>query len=153
MADRRTLEDEIHDRLKARPKAKVVVPERFACPKCGEPRRPFEIVDVTDVPELKVPMACTQCLIGVDRGRRATEEKTARAKRPPWLRRAGVELKALRDRTLDRWRWTVLPDSPLTPECQQAFLDYLRAWHRMTVDAESPAEFKEPDLPAMEYAP
>lgn len=153
MADRRTLEDEIADRRKARPGVTLAVPDRFPCPKCLRSCWPFEIVVVTDVPELGVPMACTQCLTDVHRETRSQSEKADREKLPPWQRPEGLEMKALRDRTLDRWRWTVAPDSPLSEACRHAFLGYLKAWHRMTVDAASPAEFIEPALPAMEYAP
>lgn len=148
--DRTTLEEKLRNGSAA---DKRRAGDKHDCPNCGRPCHAFEIVDVADVPGISTDMACTRCLIDADRDDRQIQERKARKALPPWESPEGLELKAHRDRTLDRLRWTVARDSPLTAQCQTAWLAYLRAWHRMTVDASSPAEFKEPAEPAMEYAP
>lgn len=147
--DRETLEQRLRDRGEP-------VPQFTACPNplCRRDRcRPFEIVTVADRANIPSEMACTQCLVSDDREQAQIDEHVARMALPPWETPEGAEWKARRNRMLDTWRWTILPDSPLTERCQLKFKRYLLAWQRMTVDSAVISAFKEPELPAMEYAP
>lgn len=147
MADRTTLEQRLRD-------ADEPVPDFVACPSCGRQRcRPFEIVNVTDLPDVPGDMACGQCVADDKRLRDQANEHLAQARAPAWETPAGLEMKARRDRMLDKWRWTILPDSPLTKNCQAEFKRYLFSWHRMTIDAAVISGFNEPDVPELEYAP
>jgi len=147
MADRVTLEQRLLD-------ANKPVPEFVSCPSCGRARcRPFEIVEVTDRPDIPGDMACGQCLADDKRLADQADEKNAIMSAPFWQTPEGMEMKAVRDRTLDKWRWTIMPDSPLSMACQQEFKRFLIAWQRMTVDAMTKAAFTEPSVPDLEYAP
>lgn len=150
MADRITLEDKLL--ASGKPTG-----GRHACPNCGRLCRAFEIVAVRQaghdaLDAIETDFACTQCTTDAARDVMHDTEQAALAELAPWDSPAGVEQKMHRDRTLDRWRWTVLPDSPLTGDNQTAWLAYLAVWHRMTVDAATPADFIEPEQPAMQYA-
>lgn len=147
MADRRTLEQTLIDQGKP-------VPDFAPCPNPGCIRtrcRPFEIVDVSDISGIPSDMACTRCLVDDERLTRHADERAQLETLPPWETPEGQELKARRNRALDEWRWTVAADSPLTIENQNAHLAYLQAWHRMTVDAETPGGFIEPERPPLVY--
>jgi hypothetical protein len=152
MADRRTLEDVLHSNYRGKKAKAAAAAGLHECPNCGRLCHAFEIVDVVDVAGIDTDMACTTCLIDAQRLETEIAERKARKVLPAWETPEGVELKAWRDRMLDRWRWTVAPDSPLSAECQTAWLAYLRGLHRMTVDAKAPTEFKERDQPVMFYA-
>ncbi len=147
MAERETLEQQLIGAGKP-------VPDFVPCPNpdCGRANcRPFEIVAVTDRDNIDASMACSQCLISDDRARIDAEDAAERKARTGWDSDEGREWKAQRDRALDRHRWAVMPDSPLTKSCQAAFLEYLRAWHRMTVDS-TVKNFQIPTVPPLEYA-
>lgn len=148
MADRRTLEQ----RLLA---AKQPVPAQATCPACGRGNcAPFEIVDVSDITEIEGDEACGSCFIDVQRERTRASEQKALEVLPvgSWLSSEGVALKAHRNRTLDAYRWTIMPDSPLSPVCQREFKEFMLAWQRMTIDAPVISAFKEPKMPALRYA-
>lgn len=44
------------------------------------------------------------------------------------------ELRERRNRLLDSHRWTIAPDSPLTPKCQAEWLVWLKKMHKVLVD-------------------
>lgn len=149
MADRKTLEQQLRD-------AGETVPEYAPCPNplCGRERcRPFEIVETTDRDAIPSDMACTQCLGADDRERAQIDEWEKRQALDPWDTPEGLELKAQRNRMLDAWRWTIMPDSPLTEDCQTAFKHFLYGWQRMTIDAAVISAFNAPPVPDLEYAP
>lgn len=64
------------------------------------------------------------------------------------------ELRQERNEMLDAWRWTVMPDSPLSPANQAEWLDWLRAMQAALrdVSAEQTAGFAWPPRPALVYA-
>ncbi|WP_375292210.1 phage tail assembly chaperone [Sphingomonas melonis] len=69
----------------------------------------------------------------------------------PWSTDKGQHLKAERDMALNGSRWAIMPDSPLTAECQAAHLAYMQLLHRMTVD-HLPEAWEWPAKPELEYA-
>lgn len=69
-----------------------------------------------------------------------------------WDSETGNGVKAERNILLERWRWTVQPDSPLTEGSKSEFLTYLQTLNRLTVDFADPATVEWPTVPAQEYA-
>ena len=70
---------------------------------------------------------------------------------PPEEEARWREVRQQRNALLDEWRWAILPDSPLSDECQAAFGDYLAALHRVTLDHDQPDAVTWPDPPALTY--
>ncbi|MCX7284411.1 MAG: phage tail assembly chaperone [Novosphingobium sp.] len=79
-----------------------------------------------------------------------TGEIVAAAPRAPLLH----ELRQQRNEMLDAWRWTVMPDSPLSESSKAAWLAWLRALQAVLQDVtpEQTAGFAFPDQPALIYA-
>lgn len=80
----------------------------------------------------------------------ASGQVIARAPRAPMLH----ELRQERNELLDAWRWTVMPDSPLAPANQAAWLDWLRAVQASLRDVgpDQTAGFTFPARPPLVYA-
>lgn len=57
------------------------------------------------------------------------------------------ELRNKRDELLNDFRWTVMPDSPLTVENQVEWLAYLKSLQRLLKDVTNPSEVVWPDKP------
>lgn len=142
---RKTLQDRLLSQKKE-------VPEWVQCLSCGRRCRPFEIVDVTDTPGIPHDDACSHCFLDVQREKRGNEDRQWR-KSKEWSGPLGEQARAERNRLLDTWRWTLLPDSPLSDPCKLQFRRYLAKLHRITVDHQWPSQVIWPALPALEYAP
>lgn len=61
------------------------------------------------------------------------------------------ELRQKRNNLLDSYRWTVMPDSPLTDACQQAWMGWLKELHALLVDVTDTNAVVWPDQPELEY--
>ncbi len=131
-------EDHLLDQ-KRRPKA------TYKCTgPCGRRRPPFQM-------EMRAgKLICTKCLQDVGRGVVALLESLA-APDLSWSGPAGDTLRARRLHAIAEYEWAVAAHSPLSAANRQQWAEYLRAWHRMTVDAATPADFVEPEPPALEY--
>lgn len=121
------------------------------CPLCEQPRHLLEIVALEPADDLPGEWGCSTCILDRCREKKAEEEATA--PEPGWDSELGNHWRARRTMLLDQHAWTIRADSPLTTECQAAFLAWFALWHRMTVDAPNPGAFSEPQMPTFEYAP
>ncbi len=134
----------LEDILIARGEPAADIDKWADCPECGRTARPFALISVVDDPAFTSDFVCSPCFLAVS---------TTPAASPvsPWDSEHGAALKGQRNVELDRWRWTVMPDSPLSAPCKAAWLDPLRTLHRMTVDCTDPALWSWPVVPALEY--
>ena len=122
-----------------------VVAEPFDCSGCGKTLPAWALYE----PEGDEDFPAWVCGVCID--------AHAKSKLPdqlppadPWKSEQGKWLKAERDLALNNNRWAVMPDSPLTPECQAEFMAYMRALHRMTVDC-TPDTWTWPSRPEQTY--
>ena len=86
-----------------------------------------------------------------DTGRPNKHKSDATRPRVP-IARQWASVRNQRTRLLDENRWTVLPDSPLSAECQAEWLTYLKALQAITRDAEAPADVVWPTMPELRFA-
>lgn len=70
-----------------------------------------------------------------------------RGPQPPNLN----ELRQQRNELLDAYRWTVMPDSPLTEECKAEWLTWLGQLHTLLIDVVDTASVVFPPKPSLEY--
>ncbi|MCD1591818.1 phage tail assembly chaperone [Qipengyuania citrea] len=68
-----------------------------------------------------------------------------------WDGEKGNDIRAERNQRIAAAQWAVLPGSPLSTECQAAFLEYIKALHRLTIDFDAPASVVWPDEPALDF--
>jgi hypothetical protein len=121
----------------------------FACPACGRGCLAFEIVEAIGFDEFASNAACGSCLLAAESKRAAGLALTADL---GWAGDLGLSLKAQRDVELDKWAWTIRPDSPLSDACLSAFADYLKAVGAITLDFADPQSVTFPQKPDIEYA-
>lgn len=115
---------------------------KHACPNCGHTCEPFMLVVVSDIDAIPTAIACGECIAVAERSRasQVLHDQTAEA----W-----AVARARRNQLLDKWRWTIMPDSPMSQECRDIFMAELRRLHRMTVDVDNPVDFVWPDFEAI----
>lgn len=119
--------------------------EKFICPDCLTPHPAFAIVEVTPG-----NWQCSQCyLTEYDAARRAAEEARLAAL-PPWETEEANTIRAVRVRLLDKWRWGVMPDSPLIDSAKDKVMVYLKALNSITIRYASPADVVWPDEPTID---
>lgn len=61
-------------------------------------------------------------------------------------------IRARRNNLLDSYRWTVMPDSPLTDTNQAEWLTYLQTLQGITANVSNPDDIVWPDTPSYIYA-
>ena len=61
------------------------------------------------------------------------------------------ELRQRRNSLLDSYRWTVMPDSPLTDACQQAWMVWLKELHTLLVGVTDTGTVVWPEQPELVY--
>lgn len=155
MTDRPTLEDRMRgqDRAKharERKEAAKGHPNKVACPSCGRPAWPFEIVEIVPDDGIDDDLACTQCVEGKRRELQAEREAAERKAAPAWDQPHGIELKAERDRRVNAALWAAGPGSPLDETAQLEWSAYIGRLHLMTVD-HTPENWIWPERPALRY--
>lgn len=64
-----------------------------------------------------------------------------------------VEARVTRNCLLDGCMWTILPDSPLTSECQSEWHAYRAALHALLKDDPDQSSLVWPEPPALVYTP
>lgn len=119
----------------------MVKPVQAVCDECERERAVFLLVNGV----------CDICRLEAERG----EGKKARARVGERRAAAMADLRGRRNVELEKWAWTVRPDSPLSAECQAEFMAWLKRLHRLTVDVKEKdvLEFVFPDPPALVYEP
>ena len=71
-------------------------------------------------------------------------------KAPPPLQL--FELRQRRNELLDTYRWTIMPDSPLSSSCQAQWAAWLQSLHSLLMDVTDPATVVWPEMPGYDYA-
>lgn len=74
----------------------------------------------------------------------------------PWESDAAAQVRVERTQLQDRWRWAVMPDSPLTAEAQARCMLFLKSLNRLTIAFPTPAAIvwpAEPVLVGDDYQP
>jgi hypothetical protein len=61
------------------------------------------------------------------------------------------ELKQKRNELLDSYRWTIMPDSPLSESCQAQWMAWLESLHSLLVGVTDFSSVTWPDMPPLEY--
>lgn len=140
MIDRRTLEDSFLERG-------LEIAQSYPCPICQKQKRPFEIVLA---PEFEAGVACSVCVMALDTPDNRLIDLAPVA--DSWDSEIGAQIKARRNIELDKWAWTIRPDSPLKAANIAAWADYLSQLHSLTIDFAGPQKFSFPLHPALEYA-
>jgi hypothetical protein len=120
--------------------------EQGQCDGCGMTLAAFALTRC----EGETGWQCGHCRLDAAREAQIAAEAAAPAPEG-WASDTGVWLKSERSRRLDAMRWTVMPDSPLSAECQAAWLGWLRALQRMTRDCPDPADWRWPVEPLFTY--
>ena len=109
------------------------------CPQCEAETALFSLVILAEEPDEYV---CGKCYL---------ESVTEQPQIQPWDTALGEILKGQRNQELDRLRWTIMPDSPLTESCKTLWLAYLNSLHRMTVDFTDPVDWVWGEQPPFVY--
>lgn len=97
---------------------------------------------------------CDACESEADRKLVEAAESIAREYLPPadsWEGVDGDQVRRDRNLALERSRWTVDVDSPLTAASREAWLGYRRALNRLTLDYPRPSAVVWPEPPGVEY--
>lgn len=121
---------------------------RVLCPKCNGPKAPVEIVD----PAGDGNWMCTMCMFSLAREVDKAIWAAKLADTVTWESGRGTEVKSRRSTLLDRNRWTIMPDSPLTQQNQAQWMIYLKNLHRLTLDNVDPKNVTWPEPPSLEYS-
>lgn len=61
------------------------------------------------------------------------------------------ELRQRRNEMLDSYRWTIMPDSPLTEGCKDQWLQWMTSLHGLLVDVTDTSAVVWPPMPQLEY--
>lgn len=78
----------------------------------------------------------------------ATRRVVDKAPPPPQM----FELRQRRNELLDAYRWTIMPDSPLSAACQAQWAAWLQSLHSLLLDVTDPATVVWPEMPGYEYS-
>jgi len=77
-----------------------------------------------------------------------SREVVNKAPPPPQL----FELRQRRNELLDNYRWTIMPDSPLSPACQEQWGAWLQSLHSLLLNVTDTSSVVWPEMPEYEYA-
>ena len=77
-----------------------------------------------------------------------TMEVEDKAPPPPQM----FELRQRRNELLDTYRWTIMPDSPLSAACQAQWAAWLQSLHSLLLNVTDPATVVWPEMPGYEYS-
>ena len=122
--------------------------DEYPCTDCGRPTRTFGLL----VDEEDESATCANCLVDRARAEQLAIEDARPAPSNPWDGEQGVFVKAERNRRVNEAMWAVDPaTSPLSAECRDAWGDYVRALHRITIEFAEPAAVEWPVEPATEF--
>jgi ribosomal protein S27AE len=117
----------------------------FQCPECDGPPQPaFAIVEVA--PDRWV---CGNCHITEQQKAKLAEEEAAAAQLPPWETQAANDVRQARLILQEKWRWAVMPDSPLSAAAQARIMPFLRALNTLTIDYATPEDVVWPTEPVL----
>jgi hypothetical protein len=134
------------------------VEELYQCPTC---KRCAADLKCTDCLPLKLEedgsltklhrFVCDTCASAPHRLALAEQAAELAEQIAPWDTDLGKQVKIKRDQLINATLWTDAPGSPLTQDCQQAFTDWRKLMHRLTLDFADPGEAIIPDQPDLEY--
>lgn len=77
-----------------------------------------------------------------------TRQIEAKPPPPPQM----FELRQRRNELLDAYRWTIMPDSPLSVACQAQWAAWLQSLHSLLLNVTDPATVVWPEMPEYEYS-
>lgn len=113
------------------------IADTYVCPSCSRVGPAF-IMAVTDMGT--GGFVCSTCVMDAQR------EASSGLSSLSW-----PDVQAERNMRVNDVLWAVLPGSPLSPDCQSDFADYIAALHRVTVDFETPDAVVWPVKPELAY--
>lgn len=125
-----------------------VIAEPFGCSGCGKTHPAWALYEPEGNEDFPA-WVCGRCIDDHAKGK----EVEALPSDDPWQSERGKYLKAERNLALDYaiTGWAIMPDSPLTQKCREAFLAYRAQLNRMTVDF-TPDTWVWPARPEHAYA-
>lgn len=125
------------------------VPQSITCPSCGRRGPPSTFKDVREDVRFAFAFICGAEFLERERD----DAETARRELPEtWESERGNDVRAERNRRLDACVWTVLPGSPLTPECRAAWAAHRAALNAITISFAAPKDVIWPTDPELSYA-
>jgi len=140
---RKTLEDALIE-------ANMSTEGFYECPSCKKMLPAFGLVDVSDITNIPHSVACGHCVSNAN-----VETLRAQALLAPadtsWNSEQGLSLKSERNRLLDRFAWTIRPDSRLTIACLEEWVIWFNALNEMTINCPEPAQWSFPPTPTCVY--
>jgi len=134
----RTYED------KLREDGMVVPTEDFKCPECPTTGPAFTIVEVSPGRWI-----CSACHISQQEQIQAAAAAAIATNLLPWDTDEGYQVRAVRTRLQERWRWGVMPDSPLHAEAQARVMAFLKSLNTLTVTFTKPEDVVWPNEPVI----
>jgi predicted RNA-binding Zn-ribbon protein involved in translation (DUF1610 family) len=135
----RTYEDHLRERGK-------VTTDFFTCPSCGKEN----LAAFTIVERAKNDWVCSDCFL------REVEASRPAVSLPPWETETANHVRAVRIQLQERWRWAVMPDSPLNQAAQARVMRFLKLLNTLTIDYTSPEDViwpVDPTLNGDDYDP
>lgn len=124
----------------------------YRCPACTRVLAADAIACTDALPGVGRRFVCFTCASAAFRDAAAAAHHLALAALAPWDGEAGTACRIERDRRVNAALWAVLPGSPLSVDCREAFAGYLARLHRITVDFPSPDSVSWPDCPTLDFA-
>lgn len=136
----RTYEDHLRERG-------FVTTDRFVCGECKQTRPAFAFVE-----RKPNDWVCTSCYVA-----EVQAAETAAVPPPaPWETLEANGVRAIRNQMQDKWRWAVMPDSPLHADAQTRVMQFLKLLNTLTIDYPSPEDVIwpiEPTINGEDYEP
>ena len=122
-----------------------VTTDEFNCPECDGPPQPaFAIVEAAPGRWI-----CSTCHIKEQDAIRHAAEQEAIAQLDPWETETANDIRRQRALLQEKWRWAVMPDSPLTADAQAGVMAYLRLLNTLTIDYPCPEDVVWPVEPVL----
>lgn len=122
-----------------------VTTDEFQCPECDGPPQPaFAIVETAPG-----RWVCSTCHIKEQDAIRHAAEQKAKAQLAPWDTETGGDVKRQRTLLQEKWRWAVMPDSPLHADAQARVMQFLKLLNTLTIDYPSPEDMVWPAEPVI----
>jgi hypothetical protein len=118
----------------------------YVCPDCKQKQRAFVFVERTPG-----DWVCGSCYVPEIVAKELAEAPPL----APWETLEANHIRAIRTQLQERWRWAVMPDSPLNAGGQEKVMAFLKKLNTLTIDYATPDDVtmpSEPQLTGEDYA-